>query len=296
MNNLYWCGFILSLGTLPLGATNATDFMSEPGQTLWLLSTSKTACSMSQEIDNWGEVEFFMRSAREPKLEVLLKPNLKFSAKTPVFARTTAPKWRPGKADQNLGSITGYKLFDGYITGHKAWALVQGLQKGQAVSFTYRDELHYGNEYVRAVVSPLGFDPVYKDFMLCSSDLLPFSFEDIRYAVIHFVGKSNNLSDYSYERLRRIADFLSADPNFAEVVISAHTDSYGEAEENKKITTDQANVVKKFFVEKGVPSNKIIVRAFGEEHQAVSNEFEHQLPVNRRVVIEVNSEARYSEK
>ena len=122
------------------------------------------------------------------------------------------------------------------------------------------------------------------------------SFEDIRYAVIHFVGKSNNLSDYSYERLRRIADFLSADPNFAEVVISAHTDSYGEAEENKKITTDQANVVKKFFVEKGVPSNKIIVRAFGEEHQAVSNEFEHQLPVNRRVVIEVNSEARYSEK
>ena len=56
-----------------------------------------------------------------------------------TYHRTTAPKWRPGKADQNLGSITGYKLFDGYITGHKAWALVQGLQKGQAVSFTYRD-------------------------------------------------------------------------------------------------------------------------------------------------------------
>lgn len=293
MNNLYWCGLVASLcGT----SVWATDFISESSATLWFLHTNRVECTMTQEIHNWGAVDFTIRAAKEPELEVFIKPNLRFSKDIPVYARTTAPNWRHGISDKSLGSFKGYEFFDGYIKGKQAWSFVQGLQNGLAVSFTYRDDLHYGDDYVRAIINPYGFDTVYKDFTFCMRELLPYNFDDIKYAVIHFVGKTKSLTDYSYERLRRIADYLSSDPNFVEVIISVHTDAYGENEANMKITREQADVVKRFFTEKGVPDGKIIVRAYGEEHQAVSNEYVNQLPINRRVVIEVNNEARVHDK
>ncbi len=92
-----------------------------------------------------------------------------------------------------------------------------------------------------------------------------------------------------------IANYLSSDTNFSEVVITVHTDSVGETDENQKLTEEQGNYIKEFFLRKGIPNNKIVVKAYGEEQQAVTNEYWDKLPINRRVIIEVNTGNKLSD-
>ena len=57
----------------------------------------------------------------------------------------------------------------------------------------------------------------------------------------------------------------------AYIEISGHTDSKGSESHNKKLSQSRANEIKKHLVNKGIPKDRIITKAFGEEQPLAPN-------------------------
>ncbi len=256
------------------------------GEPLWEISQSKALCTLSQEIDVWGKVTYFMEAAKNPKLEFTLSPYKEFSRATTLSVFDTPAYYFPGQAERKLTQTMTFKGFDGYLSNADAWHTLGVLEKGHLAVFSYRDPAYEEGE-IRVMVNPYGFKSYYRDFLKCTKSLLPYSYNDIRYTVIHFDEKSSRLTDFSVKRLAMIADFISEDQHFLDITITVHTDSLGEVADNKTVTDEQAAVIKKFFTDKGVPETKIHIRSLGHEDTAVVNDTETKRLVNRRVMIRV---------
>ena len=71
------------------------------------------------------------------------------------------------------------------------------------------------------------------------------------------------------------------------LVIAGHTDSFGSEGYNYRLSLFRANMVKSFFLGKGIPSHQLKVKAFGSEKPVASNETEEGRAMNRRVEIDV---------
>lgn len=71
------------------------------------------------------------------------------------------------------------------------------------------------------------------------------------------------------------------------MVIAGHTDSFGSDGYNYRLSLFRANMVKSFFLGKGIPSHQLKVKAFGSERPVATNETEEGRAKNRRVEIDV---------
>lgn len=268
----------------------AINFVTENQQeNLWENKGSKTLCVLKQNVKNWGDVEFSLPSGKIKQLEIFMHPMKPFSVATDMIVRSEAPYWKPGIRDRDIATVGVYRYFDGYVSGNNAWYVLSALEKGMSVAFLYRDNTYYDNEEIKVSLNPFNFASAYSEFMNCTTKLLPFSYDDIKYSVIHFKNKSEELTNYSYTRLSEIAEYLVDDDDLQELSITVHTDSIGEDEPNKELTDRQANVVKRFFMEKGIKPNKIVVNSFGESDLAASNTTDKNQKVNRRVLIEIKN-------
>lgn len=279
---------ILSLSLLMASGADAITYLSQTrGIDVWKLEDSKTMCVIRQNIPEWGNVEYFMQASKEHELELTLNPYHAFENVRSMLFRSEAPSWKPGVADVNLGETKIYRGFPGYLKGKDAWHSISSLENGNMAVFIYRDDNYYKDQDIKVMINPYNFKMIYRRFLKCTAQLLPYSFNDIKYTMLHFEDKSTKLTEYSLKRLEQIAEYVSGDNQYFEVSITVHTDSPGELDENQKVTDDQAAVIKKFFTDKGFSEDKINVVSFGELDSAVVNDTDVKRGVNRRVLIEI---------
>src|SRR5262245_15953234 len=71
------------------------------------------------------------------------------------------------------------------------------------------------------------------------------------------------------------------------VAIEGHTDSLGADAENQALSLQRAEAVRRYLVRKGVPPERLVVRALGEAHPVASNDSPDGRARNRRVELEV---------
>jgi outer membrane protein OmpA-like peptidoglycan-associated protein len=71
--------------------------------------------------------------------------------------------------------------------------------------------------------------------------------------------------------------------------VYGHTDNVGSPEANKGLSELRAQAVKAYLVKKGIPSNRIEVRGFGEEEPIADNTTESGRAANRRVQIKLGN-------
>lgn len=282
MKSLFW---LLSL-VLVQQATAEEYFTKNTGEPLWKIDESKTLCSLSQDVYLWGKVSYFMEASKDPKLEFEFSPYKEFSKASDVNLFDTPSEYLPGKPEKHLGVVKVFKGFDGYLDHKDAWLTIGALEKGHMAVLSYYDNAYYQGE-VRVKVNPFGFKKEYEKFLKCTQNLLPYSFDDIKYTIIHFHEKTTELTSHSAMRLNQIADYIKEDPRIVELTITVHTDKLGELADNQKLTEDQASIIKKFFTDKGVLENKITVRALGQGDSVVLNDTKVNKRINRRVLIEV---------
>lgn len=280
---------ILSLGILMATEATAVTFLSQTrGIDVWKLDESKVLCQMRQNVSDWGSIEYSMQAAKNQELELILNPYRTFENVKTISFRAEAPAWRPGIADDNFGEVKIYRGFPGYLKGQDAWYTLSALENGNMAAFVYKDLNYYKDQEIKILVNPYNFKNIYRRFLKCTTQLLPYSFNDIKYTVLHFEEKSTKLTAYSEKRLEQIAQFISSDASFFEVSITVHTDSLGELSDNQSITDEQAKVIKKFFTDKGIAENKITVMSYGQLDTAVVNDTDVNKRVNRRVLIEID--------
>lgn len=99
---------------------------------------------------------------------------------------------------------------------------------------------------------------------------------------VNFNIDSDRLTEESSGILDGVAATLVAHPDIR-VEISGHTDSDGDDTENKALSQRRADQVKAYLVGKGVASDRLVARGYGEEQPITGNETAAEKAQNRRV-------------
>jgi OOP family OmpA-OmpF porin len=89
--------------------------------------------------------------------------------------------------------------------------------------------------------------------------------------------------------LDTVATALLAHPT-VKVQISGYTDNVGKPANNLKLSQDRADAVKAYLVSKGVPSDQVVAKGFGEENPIAPNDSDAGKASNRRVELKILSE------
>ncbi|MEA1947480.1 MAG: OmpA family protein [Thermodesulfobacteriota bacterium] len=106
--------------------------------------------------------------------------------------------------------------------------------------------------------------------------------------IINFGYNSNDLSDEAVEILEQTSEFIIQHPN-TEVIIEGYADSYGNYRYNKTLSNSRANIVKSFFVGRGINPSRVKTFGMGQKNPIGSNKTKDGRKRNRRVEIKLNT-------
>jgi len=99
----------------------------------------------------------------------------------------------------------------------------------------------------------------------------------------------NDSSEFFFQDLHDINALVAALKQHPDAIllISGHTDSYGSDGYNYRLSLFRANMVKSFFLGKGLPSHQLRVQAFGSQQPLDTNDTAEGRSLNRRVELDV---------
>lgn len=113
--------------------------------------------------------------------------------------------------------------------------------------------------------------------------ILPLPKEKI---IVRFKYNNNDFTEDGYKKLLDFADILVTHPD-TNILISGYTDSEGYKKYNRKLSEFRANIVRSFFLGRGVQSQQIQVKGRGSEDPIESNDTAWGRMMNRRVEIQI---------
>lgn len=106
------------------------------------------------------------------------------------------------------------------------------------------------------------------------------------YVEVFFATGKADLNAEGRASLDSIAELFTKNERFRLLRITAHTDSVGERGNNEALASRRAATVRAALVERGIPSEKIQTRAYGERSPVMSNSTESGRQRNRRASVE----------
>jgi len=108
-------------------------------------------------------------------------------------------------------------------------------------------------------------------------------FNDVTNGIV-FISGSDVLTQDSKSVLDRVVQYLIHVPD-ARALVSAHTDSSGNADANMELSRKRALAVAKYLVQQGVNKSRLRALAFGEDRPIEDNATQAGRSINRRVEI-----------
>jgi OmpA-OmpF porin, OOP family len=93
----------------------------------------------------------------------------------------------------------------------------------------------------------------------------------------------------SRESMEMLLRFLSQNPGVT-VELTGHTDNQGDFDLNVALSKQRADVVRTFLLSKGIVQRQVRTRGYGGLHPALTNNYEKNRPMNRRVEIKIVKE------
>lgn len=101
---------------------------------------------------------------------------------------------------------------------------------------------------------------------------------------IYFDFNKSELRYDSFEELDKLKKYLEDHKN-AVVQISGHTDNFGTAEYNDKLSLDRAKAVVEYLTRKGISSERLSYKGFGKNFPIESNDTSNGRQKNRRIEV-----------
>lgn len=98
-------------------------------------------------------------------------------------------------------------------------------------------------------------------------------------------GKSE-LKPQGIEELKKLLAFLKANP-VAEIELSGHTSSEGDAALNRTLSYRRVNACKKYLVAQGIDAGRVVALGFGPDRPVAPNDTETNRAMNRRVELRI---------
>ena len=112
-----------------------------------------------------------------------------------------------------------------------------------------------------------------------------FSFAHYK-PIVYFDYRRSNIAPEAYEELDRLATIAALSPDY-EIVIRGHTDNVGSQQYNEKLSEARTQIVRSYFVGKGIDPEKIKTIGMGEKDPLLPNTTPQGRAVNRRVEVEL---------
>lgn len=259
----------------------AVDYASPMGDENWHMSGNRLRCGLALTIPNYG-VAYFEQYATKPTHFILRKWQ-EVERRLPASVYARSPVWKPNGSrflvSRSHIQPGKYGLF---LDRSPALKLLTYLSEGYLTEISYKSEQGF-NVFVR--LSPIKFQDVYSKFQMCISDLLDYTFDDVRRTVFHFGVEDTELSEDARNQLRRIATYVKADPQVQVVRIMGYTDDLGRRGYNNAISQYRAEAVYKYLINLGIPKRRMNVTWFGMQKPIARNDTEEGRAANRRVVV-----------
>lgn len=104
--------------------------------------------------------------------------------------------------------------------------------------------------------------------------------------VVRFKYDNNDFTEEGLKKLIDFADILAVHPE-ANIIITGYTDSEGYENYNQKLSEFRANIVRSFFLGRGIRPDQVELIGAGSKNPVESNETTWGRGMNRRVEIEV---------
>ncbi|PNH90328.1 flagellar protein MotY [Vibrio diazotrophicus] len=284
-----WLVTSLAAATLltPLAASALEKrYVATPQQSTWqMVANTPLECRLVHPIPNYGDAEFSARASKKMNLDFELKMRRPMGDTRNVSLVSMPPAWRPGESADRITNIQFFKQFDGYIGGQSAWTLLSELEKGRYPTFSYQD-WQSRDQRIEVALSSVLFQAQYNVFSDCIANLLPYSFEDISFTILHYDrGNSVDLNKASQKRLEQIAEYIRYNKDIDLVLVAAYTDSADSKNESQSLSEKRSERLRNYFKSLGLPEDRIQVQGFGKRRPIADNESPIGKDKNRRVVI-----------
>nr|WP_205409495.1 OmpA family protein [Vibrio ruber] len=283
-------GLIASLGAIlslwgNVGYALQKHYVATPQQSKWeMVSDTPLECRLVHPIPSYGNAEFSSRASKKLNLDFELKMLRPMGETRNVSLVSMPPAWRPGDRAEPVSHLKFFKQFDGYIGGQLAWNLLSELEKGRNPTFSY-EEWQDRDRLIEVSLSSVLFHSKFNDFSNCLSRLLPYSFDDISFTILHYNRDSVQVNKASQKRLAQIAEYIRYNQDIDLVLVSTYTDGSRSKNESQSLSEKRAEVLRDYFKSLGLPENRIQVEGYGKR-RAIANDM---TPIgkekNRRVVI-----------
>ncbi|MBY8291310.1 OmpA family protein [Vibrio fluvialis] len=279
---------IVAFGACSAFAAAAMEkrYVATPQQSSWQMAiNTPLECQLVHPIPNYGDAVFTSHASKKINLDFELKMRRPMGDTRNVSLVSMPPAWRPGESADRITNIQFFKQFDGYIGGQTAWALLSELEKGRYPTFSYQD-WQSRDQRIEVALSSVLFQPQYNAFSDCVSNLLPYSFEDISFTILHYDrGDSVELNKASQKRLAQIAEYIRYNSDIDLVLVATYTDATDGKNESQSLSEKRAESLQKYFESLGLPADRIQVQGYGKRRPIADNVSPIGKDKNRRVVI-----------
>lgn len=101
-----------------------------------------------------------------------------------------------------------------------------------------------------------------------------------------FASDSTTLVGDARPVLNRLVDLLETHPTMR-IEVAGHTDSFGAAAGNLKLSQSRAKVVREYLIEAGIDENRVVATGYGETEPRASNDTAAGRAKNRRIEFRV---------
>ncbi|PWI34351.1 flagellar protein MotY [Vibrio albus] len=260
-------------------------YAATPEQSSWEMRVdTPLECRLVHPIPNYGQAEFSSHASKKVNLDFELKMLRPMGATRDVTLVSMPPQWRPGESAERISRMKFFQQFNGYIGGQTAWGILSELEKGRFPTFSYAD-WQSRDQSIEVSLSSVMFQQNYNAFSRCINQLLPYSFEDISFTILHYDRNSEQLNKASQKRLAQIAEYIRYNKDIDLVLINTYTDRSGAKGVNQNLSERRAVVLRDYFQSLGLDSSRIQIQGYGERRPVADNSSPIGKDKNRRVVI-----------
>ena len=104
---------------------------------------------------------------------------------------------------------------------------------------------------------------------------------------VEFESGKSTLTKDSYIELKELLDYLKLKDDIS-IEIAGHTDDVGDDESNMKLSKARAETVRNYLISKGITTNRVIAKGYGETQPIASNTTVEGRQKNRRTEVRIN--------
>ncbi len=260
-------------------------YVATPQQSQWeMVVNTPLECRLVHPIPNFGDGVFSSRASKKINLDFELKMRRPMGETRNVSLVSMPPQWRPGERANRVTDLKFFKQFDGYVGGQTAWGILSELEKGRYPTFSYQD-WQSSDQRIEVALSSVLFQSKYNTFSDCIANLLPYSFEDIAFTILHYERHGDQLNKASKKRLSQIADYVRHNPDIDLVLVSTYTDSTDGKSVSQNLSERRAESLSSYFKSLGLTEDRIQVQGYGKRRPIADNSSPIGKDKNRRVVI-----------